>query len=264
MKYVPGAQQNNVKKSLGQHWLYDLDVLDAIVDSAAVKKHDEILEIGPGLGTLTDVLVKRGARILALEFDQDLISKLKKKFSNTEQVNIEHGDVRSFNFSIMSKEYKIVANIPYYLTSNLIRSISETDNPPQIAVLLIQKEVAERICASPGQMGILSVTAQFYFECSLGIEVPAELFTPPPKVDSQVVVLTHRMNKLFNVDEQKYFNLVKAGFSEKRKTLNNSLSGGLNKSKDEVKKLLYKADISPTARAQELSLSQWYDLYLCL
>jgi 16S rRNA (adenine1518-N6/adenine1519-N6)-dimethyltransferase len=261
MKYVPGSQ-SNTKKSLGQHWLHDLDVLEAIADAAEVVAGDEVLEIGPGLGTLTDVLAKRGTNILALEFDQDLISKLEKKFGNTQQVKIVQGDIRTLNFSNMSKDYKIVANIPYYLTSNLIRSISETSNPPTVAVLLIQKEVAQRLCAKPGQMGILSVTAQYYFECSLDIEVPAKLFTPPPKVDSQVVILTQRDKKLFEVDEQNYFNLVKAGFSEKRKTLTNSLSGGLHLSKDEIIKLLENSDIKPTARAQELSLQDWYRLYL--
>lgn len=262
MKYVPGAQSNNTKKALGQHWLHDLDVLESIAEAAKVGEGDEVLEIGPGLGTLTDVLAKLGAKVLALEFDQDLIGKLEKKYSNTQQVKIEQGDIRTFDFSKIKDDYKIVANIPYYLTSNLIRSISETSNPPTVAVLLIQKEVAQRLCAKPGQMGILSVTAQFYFECSLGIEVPAILFTPPPKVDSQVVVLTQRDKKLFDVDEQNYFNLVKAGFSEKRKTLANSLSGGLHMSKDEATTILQKAEIKPSTRAQELSLQDWYRLYL--
>ena len=111
MKYVPGAQANNTKKTLGQHWLHDLEVLQAIADAADVSEGDEVLEIGPGLGTLTDVLAKRGAKVLALEFDQDLISKLEKKFANTKQVNIVQGDVRSFDFRKMKKDYKIVANI---------------------------------------------------------------------------------------------------------------------------------------------------------
>lgn len=262
MKYVPGATQNNTKKALGQHWLHDAASLEAIVLAGNVQVGDEVLEIGPGLGTLTDVLMQRGAEITALEFDQDLISELEKKYSNTKQVKIVQGDVRTYDFTQMSKNYKIVANIPYYLTSHLIRSISETSNPPEIAVLLIQKEVAQRICAKPGQMGILSVTAQFYFECNLDIEVPAELFTPPPKVDSQVVVLSRRQKKLFDVDVQKFFNLVKAGFSEKRKTLSNSLSGGLHLPKEEISNLLGEAGIKPTARAQELSLQDWYTLYL--
>jgi len=261
MKYVPGAQANNTKKELGQHWLHDSSVLNAIAEAAEIIKDDEVLEIGPGLGTLTEVLVRRGANVLALEFDADLLPKLDKKFNNTEHVKIEYGDVRTFDFRTMPENYKIVANIPYYLTSHLIRSISETANPPSVAVLLIQKEVAQRICASPGQMGILSVTAQFYFDCNLDVEVPAELFTPPPKVDSQVIVLARRSKKPFDVDDKAYFHVVKAGFSEKRKTLRNSLSGGLGISKDEAVKLLNTAGIKEVTRAQELSLQQWYELY---
>jgi 16S rRNA (adenine1518-N6/adenine1519-N6)-dimethyltransferase len=262
MKYVPGAQANNTKKSLGQHWLHDTYILNAIVEAAEVTEGDNVLEVGPGLGTLTQTLVDKGAVITALEFDQDLVPKLRNKFANCDNVAIIEGDVRTFDYTKMQKNYKIVANIPYYLTSNLIRSISETSNSPSIAVLLIQKEVAQRICAKPGQMGILSVTAQLYFECFLDIEVPAELFTPAPKVDSQVVKLVRREIKLFEVDDIKYVNLVKAGFSEKRKTLRNSLSGGLGMSKEEVEKLLIKSELSSTARAQELSLEEWYKLYL--
>lgn len=258
---MPGAQANNTKKELGQHWLHDSSILNSIAEAASIVEGDEVLEIGPGLGTLTQALVRSGANVLALEFDSDLLPKLEKKFKNTEHVKIELGDVRTFDFRTMPKGYKIVANIPYYLTSHLIRSISETENPPAVAVLLIQKEVAQRICASPGQMGILSVTAQFYFECDLDIEVPAELFTPPPKVDSQVIVLTRRPSKLFDVDEKQFFHLVKAGFSEKRKTLRNALSGGLAISKDEAVELLSSAGITATTRAQELSLQQWYELH---
>jgi len=264
VKYIPGAQQNNVKKALGQHWLHDTYVLEAIVDAAEVKEGDDILEIGPGLGTLTDALMNRQANILALEFDQDLIKKLQNKYNNCKNVAIKEGDVRTFDFTSMPNPYKVVANIPYYLTSNLIRSISETENQPTVAVLLIQKEVAQRICATPGQMGILSISAQFYFECSLDIEVPAQLFTPPPKVDSQVVRLVRRPQKLFEVDEKKLFTLVKAGFSEKRKTLANSLSGGLQLPKNKTLDLLEKAKIKSNIRAQQLSLQDWYALYSCI
>lgn len=262
MKYVQGAQSNNTKKSLGQHWLHDLGTLESIVKAADISREDTVLEIGPGLGTLTKQLADTEAKVIALEFDQDLIHKLKAKFNNCDNVAIIEGDIRSYDFNSLPENYKIVANIPYYLTSNLIRSISETSNSPNIAVLLVQKEVAERICAAPGKMGILSVSAQFYFECSLDIVVPAELFTPPPKIDSQVVVLKKRKKKLFEVNELKFFKLVKAGFSEKRKTLRNSLSGGLGLSKEDVVLLLEKATLSPNSRAQELSLNQWYELYL--
>ena len=198
--------------------------------------------------------------MLALEFDRDLIRGLVKKF-NTLPVKIVEGDIRSFDFRKMAPPYKVVANIPYYLTSHLIRSMSETENPPTLAVLLIQKEVAVRLCAGAGDMSILAVTAQLYFDCLLDIEVPAHYFTPPPKVDSQVVVLRRRDTLLFDVEPSKFFRLIKAGFSEKRKTLRNSLSGGLAIEKTESESVLKRAGIDEGLRAQALSMQQWYDLY---
>lgn len=250
----------STKKELGQHWLKDPSILTAIAEAAELTAADTVLEIGPGLGTLTSVLATR-AHVRALEFDRDLIAKLQRTFKNNQNVDVMQGDIRTFDFSSMPAGYKIVANIPYYLTSHLIRSISETENPPAKAVLLIQKEVAERICAAPGSMSILSVTAQFYFECMQDIVVPARFFTPPPKVDSQVIVLKRRPNKLFDVDEGRFFQVVKAGFSEKRKTLRNSISGGLRISKDDAVQILERAGVSPGARAQQLSLDEWYAIY---
>jgi 16S rRNA (adenine1518-N6/adenine1519-N6)-dimethyltransferase len=251
----------DAKKQLGQHWLQAPEILEAIANAAELQNGEVVLEIGPGLGTLTEVLAGKGVQVIALEFDQDLIKGLRVKFHNTSQVKIIEGDIRSFNFSELPEKYKIVANIPYYLTSHLIRSISETSNPPMTAVLLIQKEVAERLCASPGQMSILAVTAQFYFQCSLDIDVPARFFSPQPKVDSQVVVLRRRPTKLFDVNEKEFFRIVKAGFSEKRKTLRNSLSAGLQISKDDAVSLMVKANLQPTKRAQELSMDDWHALY---
>lgn len=259
MKYTPGQ---HTKKTLGQHWLRDAATLQAIVSAAEIKQGDAVLEIGPGLGTLTDVLLRNKANITALEYDQDLIPGLEKKYKNLDSVAIIEGDIRTFDFTTMQSPYKVVANIPYYLTSHLIRSMSESINPPERAVLLIQKEVAQRICAVPGDMGILSVTAQFYFECELSVEVPAELFSPPPKVDSQVIVMKHRAAPLFPVDEKDFFRFLKSGFSEKRKTLRNTLSGGLHIDKKVVESILNETGLPATSRAQELSLKQWYELYL--
>src|SRR5262249_37456050 len=157
---------------------------------------------------------------------------------------------------------KLVANIPYYLTSNLIRVISETPNPPAIAVLLIQKEVAERVAAEPGAMSLLSVTAQFYWQVSLEQVVPAELFEPAPKVDSQILVFKRRREPLYQgVDTKKFFRLAKAGFAQRRKTLLNSLGAGLHLSRQEAQKLLESAGIDSGRRAQTLSLDEWYKLY---
>ena len=251
----------DTKKQLGQHWLKDESVLQAIVDAGEVRPDDFVLEIGPGMGTLTRKLVETGAEILALEFDKDLITGLRALAANCKKLAISVGDVRTFDLTQLPHGYKVIANIPYYLTSHLIRSLSESANPPSLAVLLIQKEVAERLCAGQGSMSILAVTAQFYFDCELDIEVPAHFFTPPPKVDSQVVVLRRREKKLFDVDEKSFFRLVKAGFSEKRKTLRNALSGGLAVSKTEAEAMLKNAEIDPGLRAQALTLDQWHRLY---
>lgn len=249
------------KKALGQHWLKDFESLQAMVAAADVQPGDAVLEIGPGYGTLTEELLAAGAEVTALEFDASLIPVLLKKFANVPELRVEQGDIRRFDFTALPPDYKIVANIPYYLTSNLIQLMSETPNQPLVAVLLIQKEVAERICAQPGDMSLLSVTAQFYWEASLDRVVGAELFSPPPKVDSQILVLKRRPQPLFaNVEPKQFFRLVKAGFSQKRKTLVNSLSGGLAIDRSEAQTLLDKADIEPTRRAQTLALDEWHRL----
>lgn len=252
------------KKSLGQHWLSDSSVLGSICDAAHVAAGDVVLEIGPGAGTLTDELIDRGAEVVALEFDQDLVKTLTIKYANTPSTSVvvQSGDIRTYDFRNMPPGYKIVANIPYYLTSELIRLISETSNPPETAVLLIQKEVAERVAAQPGDMSLLSITAQYYWEAHLGLEVPARFFTPPPKVDSQVLILNRRPRPLFpDTDEKRFFRLVKAGFAARRKTLLNSLSGGLRTDKEQIKTILDESYIEPTIRPQNLSLEQWYLLY---
>jgi 16S rRNA (adenine1518-N6/adenine1519-N6)-dimethyltransferase len=258
------------KKSLGQHWLYDDVTLESICDSAGVVAGDVVLEVGPGLGTLTRKLLQRGASVTAVEFDSALAQTLAKTLSEDSPLNIEHierltvveSDILQFNLQQLPEGYKVVANIPYYLTSNLIRALCESPNRFSTAALLIQKEVAERVVAEPGKMSLLSVSTQFYCEVSLGAFVPAKLFTPPPKVDSQVLILHHREKPLFSdVDTKQFFKLVKAGFSQKRKTLLNSLSGGLALPKDDTRKLLGSAGIPSTERAQALSLQQWYALY---
>lgn len=249
------------KKSLGQHWLYDEATLDAIIDCAEVDADDTVLEIGPGLGTLTKRLVGRAAHVTAVEFDRELADKLPMTV-RSEVLDVVHEDILQFDLTTLPPHYKVVANIPYYLTSNLIRTLSESTNPFDVAAILIQKEVAERVASEPGQMSILSVSAQFYCEVSLGPVVPADMFTPPPKVDSQVLVLKYRDEPLFeDVDTKQFFRVVKAGFSQKRKTLVNALSGGLAISKDQAKQMLEAADIAPNQRAQALSLDDWYALY---
>jgi 16S rRNA (adenine1518-N6/adenine1519-N6)-dimethyltransferase len=249
------------KKSLGQHWLRDEAVLASICDVVAVSATDTVLEIGPGLGTLTTLLAERARYVVAVEFDERLAADLPSRVPAANVIVVQQ-DILRFDLTTLPPGYKVVANIPYYLTSNLIRVLCESTNPFSQAALLVQKEVAERVAAQPGQMSILSVSAQFYCEVSLGPVVGRELFTPPPKVDSQVLVLNYRQKPLFaDVDTKQFFRLVRAGFSQKRKTLANSLSGGLAISKDEAKQLLEAAHIPPATRAQALSLAAWHELY---
>lgn len=249
------------KKSLGQHWLNDGPTLDAICDAADLQAKDTVLEIGPGTGTLTRKLVEGAGQVIAVELDQDLAKKLVENL-DTHKLKIIQHDILKFDFDSLPAGYKIVANIPYYLTSNLIRVLSETPNPPELVVLLIQKEVAERIAAQPGDMSLLSVSAQFYWEVRLDQVVKAEMFTPPPKVDSQVIILIRRTEPLFpDVDTKKFFRLVKAGFAARRKTLANSLAGGLRTEKQQIENILNQAQIEPSLRAQTLSLDDWHRLY---
>lgn len=248
------------KKSLGQHWLHDRDVLAHIADMAELTPNDTVLEIGPGLGTLTSELLRQSGNVVAVEFDQDLARKLSGQFPG-KNLTVTNEDILSFDLSKLPAGYKVAANVPYYITSKIVQLLMTAENKPSITVLLVQKEVAQRIAAEPGDMSILAISAQVYAEASLGDMVPAELFTPPPKVDSQVVVLKTREQSLVTPENEKaFFRIVKAGFSAKRKKLRSSLSGGLGVSKSEVESMLNQAGISPDARAEDLSISDWLRL----
>lgn len=254
------------KKSLGQHWLTDQSCLTAIADAAQVNSQDVVLEIGPGAGTLTRVLCERARQVTAVEFDEQLAADLQRDAEPWKQnLTVVQQDILRFDLTTMPAGYKVVANIPYYLTSNLIRILSESSNSPQIAVLLVQKEVAERVAAVPGNMSVLSVTAQYYWHVALGREVLARLFTPPPQVDSQVLVLARREQPLFeNIDTRAFFRLVKIGYSQRRKTILNTLSSGYHLGKGEVRELCERADVAADARAQTLDLPAWYRLYCAI
>jgi 16S rRNA (adenine1518-N6/adenine1519-N6)-dimethyltransferase len=249
------------KKSLGQHWLHDEASLHAMIVATGIQPEDTVLEIGPGLGPLTKLLVDSADQVVAVEFDPDLAAGLPGRVPADNLRVIRH-DILTFDLTSLPPDYKVAANIPYYLTSKLVRVLSESSNPPSVATLLVQKEVAERLAAKPGQLSILGVTAQYFWAVNLDLVVPAELFTPPPKVDSQIVVMKRRLEPLFpDVDSKDFFRLVKAGFGEKRKTLLNSLSGGLHMDKPAVAAWLESAGVSPQLRAQALSLEDWYRLY---
>lgn len=248
------------KKSLGQHWLRDRDVLSHIADCAEVGSADTVLEIGPGLGTLTSELLRRSERVVAVEFDEDLARKLPAQFPG-KNLEVIQSDILAFDLTRLVPGYKVVANVPYYITSKIVQLLMTASNKPSVAVLLIQKEVAERLAAKPGDMSILAVSAQLFAEVSLGDVVPAALFTPPPKVDSQVVVLKTRTEPyLTDVNEKDFFRIVKAGFSSKRKKLRSSLAGGLGISTGQAEVYLTEANVDANARAESLSLDDWVRL----
>ncbi|HET6622874.1 MAG TPA: 16S rRNA (adenine(1518)-N(6)/adenine(1519)-N(6))-dimethyltransferase RsmA [Candidatus Saccharimonadales bacterium] len=247
-------------KSLGQHWLKDREVLRSIVDLAEIKPTDTVLEIGPGLGTLTSTLLAKAGSVIAVEFDKHLATKLPDQFPG-KNLTVINQDVLQFDLGSLPPGYIVVANLPYYITSKIIQYLSEADNSPVSAVLLVQKEVAERLAAQPGDLSLLAVATQIYFEVSLGPVVGAELFTPPPKVDSQVVVLLRRQRPLVEQAERgRLFQLVKAGFSNRRKKLRSSLAGGLRMPKTEVERLLGDAGIDANLRAQDLAIDDWLRL----
>lgn len=244
-------------KSLGQHWLKDKAVLAHIADQAELAPDDTVLEIGPGLGTLTSELLRRCKKVIAVEFDQELACKLPGQFPG-KNLEVIQSDILTFDLSQLPIGYKVVANVPYYITSKIVKRLMTAEHKPAIAVLLVQKEVAQRLAATPGNMSILAISAQVFSEVSLGDIVLAEMFTPPPKVHSQVVVLRTRSKSFFiQVSEKDFFMVVRAGFSAKRKKLRSSLAGGLSISKDAAVALLEAAAIDPHARAESLSLDQW-------
>ena len=245
------------KKSLGQHWLTDRDVLAGIADLADIEPADTVLEVGPGLGTLTSELLRRAERVVAVELDEDLARKLPGQFPG-KNLEVVQQDILSYDLSVLPAGYVVVANVPYYITSKIIQLLTTSKNPPRTIVLLVQREVAERLAAAPGDMSLLAVSAQVYAEVSLGDVVPAALFTPPPKVDSRVVVLRMRDEPLVpEAAQAPFWEVVRAGFSAKRKKLRSSISNGLHISKEEASDLLVAAGVDPNDRAERLSIAQW-------
>ena len=244
------------KKSLGQHWLVDQVSLDYIIVDADLNSNDVVLEIGPGTGNLTRLMAPKVKKIIAVELDESLLENLKNM--NIANMEIIHQDILSFNLSELPKKYKIVANIPYYLTSKLIRLISESNNPPELAILLVQKEIAERLSAKHGDYSILGLTAQYYWNVESMQLVPADRFDPPPKVDSQIVRLSRKDKlELNEKEEKKLFRLIRTAFASKRKTLVNNLKNGYPLNRMEIEDILGDLDINKMIRPQDLKKEDW-------
>jgi 16S rRNA (adenine1518-N6/adenine1519-N6)-dimethyltransferase len=272
------------KKSLGQNFLVDKETLKNIINAAELSEEDNVLEIGPGKGVLTSEIVGKTKNIITIEKDKVLASEIAHNFkfeilnfqsiSNELIYNFQNksgiisGDVLDVNLPKLIEEnnfydYKIVANIPYYITGKLLQLFLETKYSPQSMTLLVQKEVAERICAEPGEMSIIAVSVQYYGQPSIEGFVSRECFEPVPKVDSAILRINLLDKEILKTKKQKneeFFRLVKIGFSSPRKTLVNNLSNGLGLSKDLVGEVLEREKLNRAIRAQELKVEDWEQL----
>lgn len=257
---------------LGQNFLWNKDIVKRIVKLANLMPDDVVLEIGPGKGILTEELAKKARKVVAVELDEKLADYLKAKFKDVKNVEVIEKDILKTDIKEIIARcgsqvsgYKIVANIPYYITSLIIRYFLEKDFPPKEMILMIQKEVAERIIAGPGKHSILSLAVQYYANPELLFEVEKDNFNPIPEVDSAVIRITHKMKNMRKGEVDNFFRVVRAGFCAKRKTLANNLANSFHLDRKEVEERLKKNGIKPNIRAQELDIEGWKEVsYLFL
>jgi len=253
------------KKGLGQHFLIDEKTLETIVIAAELSPEDIVIEVGPGLGVLTIELARRAGKVIAVELDTKLASLLKRRLASLPNVNIVNADILNVSpTQLLGEEnnYKVVANLPYYVTSPILRYFVEASPKPSLMVVMVQKEVGEAIAASPGKMSLLTVSLQVYSKPKIVSYVSSQSFYPPPKVDSAIVrfdLFPEPAVKVTDIDS--FFKVVRCGFSSPRKQLRNSLAHGLEVKPAEVGLLLEKARIEPQRRAETLSLEEWARLY---
>lgn len=262
------------RKGLGQHFLIDAEVMEAVIAAAELDSTDTVIEVGPGLGIMTDELAKQAGWVIAIELDNKLAAILRKTLAH-DNIVILNEDVlgtdpktllqgRAPDVPQALSPYKVVANLPYYITSHVLRHFLETSVKPEVMVVMVQKEVAEAIVAGPGKRSVLSISVQFYGRPSIVTYVPAASFYPKPGVDSAVVRIDVYPHPPVDVDEEGFFKLVRAGFTASRKQVANSLAQGLKLPKTEVLTLLEKVNIDPRRRAETFTLEEWATLWQVL
>lgn len=254
-------------KEFGQNFLIDREVLEVIVQAAELKRSDVVLEIGPGFGVLTAELVERVDRVVAVEADGKMAKILKEILEAPKNLKVVEKNIlklQVLDYGLRNYDYKLVANLPYQITSAVFRKfLSEEPRPGEITVM-VQKEVAERICAEAGEMSLLSLSVQFYGQPELVAIVPSRAFWPEPEVDSAILKISkikgiYEKNKQ-EVDPEKFFRLAKIGFSSRRKQLQNNLAGGLRLSNKSVQDILTKLGFDSRIRAQDLGIKDWIRL----
>ncbi len=248
-------------KLMGQNFLINKNALAKVINAAELKKTDTVLEIGPGIGVLTQELAQRVKKVIAIEKDRHMINILAKTLKDFKNIEIISGDILKLDPRPYTLDpiYKVVANIPYYLTSPLIRKLLESENPPTEIILMVQKEVAQRICAKPPDMSILAVSVQFYATPKIISYISKGCFLPVPKVDSAIIKIVPEVTNK-NIDPILFFQIVKAGFSQPRKQLAGNLAKGLKKNRQIIEAWLQKSDIEPKQRAETLSVEDWKSL----
>ena len=257
------------KKRLGQNFLIDGNILDNIVESAHIDESDLIIEIGPGLGNLTEKLLKTKAKILAFEIDRDMVSILKNRFQEHKNLELIEADILKINLQEyiekmgVARKCKIVANLPYYITTPIIFKILEQNLNIERMIIMVQKEVADRMVATPGgkEYGILTLTLNYYGKVKKVFDVPNISFLPPPNVTSSVVEI--EIGKRYKIEnEDRFFELVRSSFSQRRKKVSNSLENGkyMNMSKKEIETMLSNNDISLNARAEEIPIEKYIEM----
>ena len=251
-------------KSFGQNFLVDRSVLQRIVEAADLTAGEQVLELGAGTGVLTRELARHARRVVAVELERDMLSLLTattRHLANVEviQRNLLYVDpIEVFG----SQAYKLVANLPYYITAPTFRHFLESANPPRLLVVMVQYEVAQRIVAGPGDLSLLAISIQFYGKPEIIAHVPARAFYPAPKVDSAILRVEMKEEiPLTRKERDSFFRLVQAGFSERRKQLHNSLAHGLHRKNIEVQTWLTTANIDPSRRAETLSIEEWLGLW---
>jgi 16S rRNA (adenine1518-N6/adenine1519-N6)-dimethyltransferase len=249
------------RKRLGQNFLRDRSVLDRILRAGHIDNDDQVLEVGAGTGVLTEALAGVARRIVAVELDDALFPLLGERFSGTPRVELLHANALEVDPSeLFEGEYKLLGNIPYYITGPLVRHFLEARHPPNLLVFMVQKEVAERMAAAPGRLSLLGVSVQFYARVTVVSSVPAGAFYPRPKVDSAIVRIEPHHRRIDSTLRDVFFTLARAGFSQKRKQLANALAHGTGMSRDQVSARLQSAGIEPYRRAESLAVDEWIDL----
>jgi len=251
------------RKKLGQNFLFDEDILDRIVDAAEVAATDQVLEVGPGLGTLTARLAERAAHVVAVELDPQLAQIVANELRDRGNVEVVNQDVLKFapGDRFPAHGYKMVGNLPYYVTSPILRHFLENPCQPSLMVLMLQREVAERITARPGDMSLLSVSVQLYGDPHIVRLVDRGAFYPQPQVDSAIVRIDVYPKPVLDVEPALFFTLVAAGFAQRRKQLHNALAQRFWMRPGLPTQLLHEAGIDPTRRAETLSLEEWHRLF---